>query len=77
MLTLGSVFVMVTVRFESRFFWLLAPTRKEGAMTWLFIWKVVLAAAAITMCIHIVHLAANATRDAILEWKAPRASNGN
>ncbi len=37
--------------------------------------KVVLAAAAIIVCIHLAEIAANATRDAIHEWKASRAKD--
>jgi hypothetical protein len=41
-------------------------------MTWLLIWKVVLAAAAAAMWVHIAIIALNATRDVIQEWKTPR-----
>jgi hypothetical protein len=46
-------------------------------MTWLFVWKVVLAAAAISVCVHVAAVAVNATRDAFTAWKAPRAEVGD
>jgi hypothetical protein len=45
----------------------------EEAMTWLFVWKVVVAAAALVMITNSFIIAVNATRDAVHEWSAPRA----
>jgi hypothetical protein len=41
-------------------------------MNWFFIWKVVLAAAAIIVSVNALTLAAKTTRDAFQEWNTSR-----
>ena len=45
-------------------------------MSWLFIWKVVVAGAALVMIVNAVTIAVGATRDAVQVWTTPRVGQG-